>query len=102
MAALEWFPQPECDGEGDGARANPTAVGLSQELKNKTRASLAAQWWRIHLPMQGTWINQSLIWEDLTSCGTTKPMHHSYSAWAPEPVLHNRRGQRSEKPVRYD
>ena len=28
---------------------------------------------RIHLPMQGTWV-QSLVWEDPMCCGTTKPV----------------------------
>ena len=34
---------------------------LSQEFSSGT--SLVALWIRIHLPMQGTWI-QSLVWED--------------------------------------
>ena len=42
-------------------------------------ASLVAQWWRNHLPMQETWV-WSLIQEDLT----TKPMHN-YWASALEP-----------------
>ena len=39
--------------------------------------SLVAQWLRICLPMQGTWV-QALVWEDLTCCGATKPMRHNY------------------------
>ena len=42
--------------------------------------SLVAQWWRIHLPMQRTWV-QSLVWEDSTGCGAAKPMSHNY--WSP-------------------
>ena len=38
--------------------------------------------------MQGTWI-QSLVWEDSTSQGATKPMCHSHWAWALEPAGHN-------------
>ena len=34
-------------------------------------------WLRIHLPMQGTWV-QPLVWEDPTCCGATKPMNHNY------------------------
>ena len=41
--------------------------------------SLAVQWLRIHLPMQGTWI-WSLVQEDSTCCRATKPMRRNY--WA--------------------
>ena len=51
-------------------------------------ASLVAQWLRIHLPMQGTWV-QALVWEDPTYRRATKPMHHNYWACALEPVSHN-------------
>ena len=71
--------------------------------------------------MQETQV-QSLVWEDLTCCGATKPVRHNYWAcalepashnyWAPmlqllepghlEPVLHNKRSHRSEKPVYHD
>ena len=37
---------------------------------------LVAQWLRIHLPMQGTWV-LSLVQEDPTCCEATKPMHHN-------------------------
>ena len=40
-------------------------------------ASPVAQWLRIHLPMQGTWV-RALVWEDPTCHGATKPMHHNY------------------------
>ena len=39
--------------------------------------SLVAQWLRIRLPMQGTWV-RALIWEDPTCRGATKPVHHNY------------------------
>ena len=52
------------------------------------RASLVAQWLRIRLPMQGTWV-RALIREDPICRRTTKPMHHNYWAWALEPVSHN-------------
>ena len=42
---------------------------LKQRL---SRTSQVVQWIRVPLPMQGTWV-QSLVWEDSTSCGTTKP-----------------------------
>ena len=44
-----------------------------------------AQWLRIHLPMQGTWV-QALVWEDPTCHGAAKPMHHNYRACALEPA----------------
>ena len=39
--------------------------------------SLVAQWLRICLPMQGTWV-LALVQEDPTCHGTTKPVHHNY------------------------
>ena len=50
--------------------------------------SLLVQWSRIWLPMQGTQV-WSLVWEDSACLGATKPMYHSYWAWAPEPWSHN-------------
>ena len=77
---------------------------------NPIGASLVAQWWSIHLPMQESQV-RSLIWDDLTCCGVTKPMHHTYwacalqprshncwSPWALEHVLRNRRSRNNETP----
>ena len=47
------------------------------QIKTTMRASLVVQWLRIHLPMQGTRV-LSLVWEDPTYRGATKPVHHSY------------------------
>ena len=44
--------------------------------KNTCRASLVAQWLRVRLPMQGTWV-RALVWEDPTCCGATRPMCHN-------------------------
>ena len=83
--------------------------------------SLVAQWLRIHLPMQGTRV-QALVREDLTCHRATKPVHHNYWAWALEPashnywarvpqllkparlepVLHNKRNHRNEKPPQWE
>ena len=88
-------------------------------LNHMVRASLVAQWLRIHLPMQGTQV-WALVREDPTCRGATKPVRHNYWActlepashnyWAHmpqllkpswlEPVLCNKRSHRSEKPVR--
>ena len=40
-------------------------------------ASLVAQWIRIRLPMQATWV-RALVQEDPTCRGATKPVHHNY------------------------
>ena len=39
--------------------------------------SLVVQWLRIHLPMQGAWV-QTLVWEDPTCHGATKTVCHNY------------------------
>ena len=72
--------------------------------------SLAAQWIRICLPMQGTWV-QPLDQEDSPGLGAIKPMGHNYWASALgacmpqrlkpsclEPLLHNKRSHHNEKP----
>ena len=51
-------------------------------------ASLVVQWLVIYLSMQETWV-RSLVWEDTTCHGETKPMHHKDWAWALEPVIGN-------------
>ena len=60
------------------------------------KTSLVIQWLKILLPMQGTWV-QSLVWEDPTCRGTTKPTGKHYLAWAPEPTLPNWRSCHDEK-----
>ena len=52
------------------------------------RASLVAQWLRIHLPMQGTRV-RALVREDPTCLGATGPVCHNYWACALEPASHN-------------
>ena len=44
-------------------------------------ASLVAQWLRICLLMQGTWV-WALVWEDPTCRRATRPVHHNYWACA--------------------
>ena len=50
--------------------------------------SPVVQWLRIRLPMQGTQV-RSLVWEDPTCHGTTKPASHNYWAYTLEPKRHN-------------
>ena len=40
-------------------------------------ASLVAQWLRVCLPMQGTWV-RALVWEDPTCRGAAGPVSHNY------------------------
>ena len=44
--------------------------------KETCRASLVAQWLRVCLPMQGTWV-RALVWEDPTCHGVTRPVSHN-------------------------
>ena len=60
------------------------------EKQQKSGTSLVAQWLRICLPMQGTWV-RALVWEDPTYHEATKPVCHNYCACPLEPVLCNKR-----------
>ena len=40
-------------------------------------ASLVAQWLRVSLLMQGTWV-RALVWEDPTCHGASKAVSHNY------------------------
>ena len=57
-------------------------------MKKISWTSLVAQWLRICLLMQGTWV-QSLAPEDSTCCWATNPLHHKYSAHTLEPMSNN-------------
>ena len=61
---------------GNGARFSPGEWSrICKSLVDG--ASLVARWLRIHLPMQGTWV-QALGRKDPTCCAATKPVHHNY------------------------
>ena len=64
--------------------AQPQSFSLLCLENERSWASLVVQWFRIYLPMQETWV-WSLVREDPTCFGATKPMHHSY--WAHKPQL---------------
>ena len=72
-------------------------------FKNKLiGASLVAQWLRIRLPMHETRV-RAPVWEDPTCRGATGPVNHTPNEPARlEPVLRNRRGRDSERPVHRD
>ena len=59
-----------------------------QTFKENLGTSLVAQWLRIHLPTQETRV-RSLVWEDPTCRGETKPVRQNYWACALEPASHN-------------
>ena len=52
-------------------------VVRKKKTKNQSRASLVAQWLRIRLPMQGTWV-RALVREDPTCRGAAKPVRRNY------------------------
>ena len=62
--------------------------GENSYFKKTGRASLVAQWLRICLPTQGTWV-RALVWEDPTCRRAIKPVRHNYWACALEPTCHN-------------
>ena len=65
-------------------------------------AFLLVQWLGIHLLMQGTRV-PSLVWEDSTCQGATKPVSHDYrSPHNLEPVLHSKKSHLSKEPVHRD
>ena len=63
-----------------------TSITDTQDPQKRT--SLVAQGLRIHLPVQGTWV-WTLVQEDPTCHGATKPVRHNYWACALEPASHN-------------
>ena len=54
----------------NGIATVESTMAVPEELKNRTL--LVAQWIRIHLPMQKTWV-PSLLQEDSTYGGATEP-----------------------------
>ena len=62
---------------------------------------MVARWFRICLPMQGTRV-RALVWEDPTCHGATRPVSQITEPARLEPVLRNKRGRDSERPVHRD
>ena len=62
-------------------QSNPTLGYIPGQNHNSKRcmhgASLVAQWQRVHQPIQETWV-RSLVQEDPTCQGATKPVGHNY------------------------
>ena len=61
---------------------------ICDQVTRHVGTSLVAQWLRIRLPTQGTWV-RSLVREDPTRHGATKPVCHNYWACALGPASHN-------------
>ena len=61
------------------------SIFVNPPSKLPCQTSLVAQWIRIHLPVQGTWVGP-LVQEDLTCHGATKPVRHNYWTCALEPM----------------
>ena len=72
----EEIRRPVLGAEPAHLRARGGAVGEVEKM-GVCGASLVAQWLRIRLPMQGTRV-RSLVREDPTCRGATKPVHHNY------------------------
>ena len=70
---------------------------LKLTFKNTLGTSLVAQWLGFHLPMQGTRV-WTLVREDPTCCGATKPVRHNYWACVWEPASHNYWSPRAYSP----
>ena len=62
-------------GDASISQGMPKIASTPSEARRET--SLVAQWIRICLPMQETRI-RSLVQEDPTCCGATKPVCHNY------------------------
>ena len=85
------------DGDTDAILMIKTRPLWHDIKSNSWGTSLVAQWLRIHLPVQGTWV-WSQVEEDSACFGATKPVCHNYWASALEPVLCNKRSHSNEKP----
>ena len=54
----------------------PKCPSTDEWIKKMCWASVVAQWLRVCLPMQGTWV-RALVWEDPTCRGATRPVSHN-------------------------
>ena len=52
-------------------------IVFSSAVKNAIGASLVAQWLRVHLLIQGTWV-RAPVREDLTCHGAARPVSHGH------------------------
>ena len=73
---MKWKREKQKDEKKEGENTERILNQFSP-IQKEWRASLVAQWLRIHLPMQGTWV-RALVWEDPTCHRATKPVRHNY------------------------
>ena len=69
---------------------------VEQDQRIQRRTPVVAQWLRIHLPVEGTWV-QSLVQEVPMCRGATKPRFCNYSGC--ELMLCNKRSHCTERPT---
>ena len=81
LEKLSWFLGWDCKSSWLGWTLQATK---GEGIRNKSRASLVAQWLRICLPMQGTQV-RALVREDSTWGRAAKPVRHN--SWATECAL---------------
>ena len=82
------FPHEKIDFQIDLIKSSHILTARTKDKNKQRGTSLVVQWLRIRLPMQGTWI-RSLVRDDPTCHGATKPVCHNYWTCALEPVSHN-------------
>ena len=71
------WKQPKCPSTDEWIKMWYIYNRILAIKNNEIWASLVAQWLRICLPMQGTWV-QALVWEDPTCRGAAGPVSHNY------------------------
>ena len=81
LSPKEFSPKGDCFVEPVPLPASTVWNPALWEYKKTPGASLVAQWLRICLPMQGTWV-RALVWEDPTYRRATGPVSHNYWACA--------------------
>ena len=104
LKSKEESPRNQMQSPGANRKHLESAPYLSL-FNTENRTSLVTRWIRIHLPTKGMWVG-SLVCEDPTWCGATKPKRHN--SWAHvlqllkpvhlESVLHTPQGLHSQQP----
>ena len=95
----EFEGEEECSGSPREARGGERpGVILTKPLLMETVLRGLPWWsrgWESACQCRGQ--VQSLVWEDPTCLGATRPLDHNYWVWALDPTLHNQRSYHNEK-----